>query len=86
MSSKEISAFAGSLDRYHSSKGVFIATSQFSSDAKQYVQHNPKKIILIDGEELARQMIEHGVGVTVSKTYQIKEIDTDYFDEKKSYS
>ena len=83
VSSAEVRDFSGSLDKYHSNKGVFMTTSQFSNDAKEYVRHHPKKIILVDGEELARLMIEHGVGVTVSKTYQIKEIDTDYFNENK---
>lgn len=83
VTSKEVREFAGSLDKYHSSKGVFITTSQFSSDARQFVQNLPKKIILVDGERLGQLMIEHGVGVTVAKNYEVKETDTDYFNERK---
>jgi len=39
-----------------------------------------RKIILIDGQQLTRLMIEHDVGVSVEKTYVIKRIDSDYFD------
>ena len=39
------------------------------------------KIILIDGNQLAEYMIEHDVGVSVEKTYEIKRVDSDYFAE-----
>jgi restriction system protein len=62
-------------------KGVFITTSKFSRDALDYVQRIEKKIVLIDGQQLAEMMIKYNLGVTVKDTYQIKNIDTDYFNE-----
>ena len=41
-----------------------------------------KKIILIDGEQLAQLMIEHGVGVAEIANYAVKRIDQDYFSEE----
>jgi restriction system protein len=76
-----VQQFAGSLDGAHASKGVLITTSDFSTDARNFVQTIGKRITLIDGQRLARLMIEKGVGVTVSKTYVVKKIDENYFTE-----
>jgi len=38
--------------------------------------------VLIDGEELAELMIEHGIGVTTVETYQVKRVDSDYFGDE----
>lgn len=77
-----VQAFAGSLEGYRARKGVLITTSQFSSDAKEYVDRIEKKIVLIDGEQLAQLMIDHNVGVTVQNTYVLKRVDGDYFEEE----
>lgn len=74
-----VQGFAGSLAGYHANKGVMITTSQFSSDAVQYARSIGMKIVLIDGEQLADLMIEHGVGVSQVATYTVKRIDLDYF-------
>jgi restriction system protein len=58
---------------------VFITTSRFSAEAKDFVKHLHVRVILIDGEHLAQLMIEHGVGVSVAATYQLKRIDSDFF-------
>jgi restriction system protein len=58
-----VQSFVGSLDGQKARKGVMITTSQFSPDAREYVKHLEKKVVLIDGEELAGLMIDHGVGV-----------------------
>ena len=76
-----VQAFAGSLEGYRARKGVLITTSQFSSDAKEYINRIGKRIVLIDGEHLANLMLDHGVGVTEVNRYSIKKIDFDYFDE-----
>ena len=60
-------------------KGVFITTSTFTKDAWEYVEHTEKKIVLIDGEELALLMIEHNVGVASVSSYDVKKVDIDYF-------
>jgi restriction system protein len=77
-----VQAFAGSLEGHRARKGVMITTSQFSADARDYVTRIEKKIILIDGEELAQLMIDHGVGVADEASYVIKRLDIDYFDEE----
>ena len=77
-----IHAFAGALDEQKASKGVFITTSSFSKEAKSFVEKSSKRIILIDGQQLARYMIEYNVGVSKQKTYEVKRIDSDYFNEE----
>jgi len=76
-----VQAFAGSLEGQRARKGVLITTSQFSQDAKDYVTRIEKRIVLIDGEQLAQLMIDHGIGVTEIATYAVKKIDLDYFGE-----
>jgi restriction system protein len=75
----EIHQFAGALAGQRARKGVFISTSSFTNDARDYVDKTDSKIVLIDGEQLAELMIEHNVGVVVDTTYEIKRLDTDYF-------
>jgi restriction system protein len=75
----DIQAFVGALEMKRSRKGVFITTSRFSKDAVEYVSLIEKKVVLIDGKQLADLMIRHNLGVTVKETYQVKAIDTDYF-------
>lgn len=77
----EVQAFAGSLEGQRARKGVFITTSQFSQDARRYVEIIEKRIVLIDGEQLAQLMIDHGVGVTEVSHYVVRRIDLDYFGE-----
>ena len=79
--SKEIQAFVGAIDMKHASKGVFITTSTFTEDAKKCAKQVKSKIVLIDGEQLCKFMIEYNLGVAVRQTYEIKQIDRDYFDE-----
>lgn len=78
----DVQSFAGSLEGQRARKGIFITTSQFSSDAKEYVKRIEKKIILIDGEELANLSLEFGIGVEPVSTYKIQKIDSDYFEEE----
>jgi restriction system protein len=74
-----VQAFAGSLEGVRAKKGVMITTSSYSADARAYVGHIEKRIVLIDGATMAALMIEHNVGVSVEATYDVKKIDTDYF-------
>lgn len=77
-----VQSFAGSLEGFKARKGVFITTSHFSKDALEYVKMIEKKIVLINGEELAQLMIDHGVGVDEVAVYKISRIDMDYFSEE----
>ncbi|MEX0754142.1 MAG: restriction endonuclease [Actinomycetota bacterium] len=76
----EVQRFAGSLDGQGSHKGVMITTSTFSPEARQYVTKIQKTIVLIDGQELADHMIDFGVGVDRTRSYEVKEIDLSYFE------
>ena len=63
-------------------KGVFVTTSEFSSQAKDFVRHLPQRIVLIDGKRLAELMIEYKVGVRVERSVEVKRIDEDFFLEE----
>ena len=76
-----VQQFSGALDEQHSTKGIFITTSDYSREARTYVKTLPKLIVLVNGEELAKYMIEYNVGVSVKKNYEVKRIDIDYFEE-----
>lgn len=75
----DIQRFFGALHGKRASKGIFITTSTFSREARDYASGVTPRVILVDGRQLAELMIEHQVGVTVEHTYQIKQIDLDYF-------
>ncbi len=78
----EIDKFIGALTRKRARKGVFITTSDFSTGAKDAALGLDIKVVLIDGIELARLMIEHNLGVSVKQVYEVKQIDSDYFSEE----
>ena len=77
----EMRDFAGSLDGEGATKGIFITTGSFSTNAHEYVNRIAKRIIMIDGAQLARLMVEREVGVRVTEMYKIKKIDENYFTE-----
>ncbi len=76
-----VQAFVGSLDGHRARKGVMITTSHFSQEARDYTERIEKKVVLIDGEQLAQLMIDHNVGVNEVAKYVVKKVDLDYFDE-----
>lgn len=78
---KEVQSFTGSLEGERANKGVFITTSTFTDEAREYVKKIGKKIVLLDGAQLSQLMIDHGVGVSVVKQYSVQKIDGDYFEE-----
>lgn len=79
--SKDIQAFVGAIEMKHASKGVFITTSSFTEAAKKCAKEVKSKIVLIDGEQLCKYMIEYNIGVSSRQIYEIKQIDRDYFEE-----
>ena len=74
--------FASAIDVAGTTKGVFVTTATFTNAAEDYVERSPKRIVLIDGKELARLMVRHGVGVRTRVRHEVKRIDEDYFDEE----
>jgi restriction system protein len=75
----EIQKFFGALHGKRASKGVFITTSSFTSEAATYAESVTPRVILVDGKELTRLMVEYDVGITAERRYEIKRIDLDYF-------
>jgi len=64
----EIQKFAGALQGQRAKKGVFLTTSSFSGEARAFVAHIESRNVLIDGEQLARFLFEHNVGVSPAST------------------
>lgn len=75
-----IREFVGSLGEHKATKGVFITAGGFTAGAKDAAAKAHSRIVLIDGDQLAEYMIDHGVGVTDYKTYTVKKLDSDYFE------
>lgn len=81
VSRPEVQKFAGALSGKSAGKGLFITTARFSSGAREFAEkQNAAKIVLVDGSALARLMIDAGVGVSTVATYEVKAIDTDFFE------
>jgi restriction system protein len=78
----ELHKFVGALAGQGAKKGIFITTSNFTKEASEYTPKNETKIVLIDGEQLAQLMIDYNLGCTTQQTYELKKIDSDYFDEE----
>lgn len=78
----DIQKFVGALAGQGANGGVFITTSSFSADARDYAKKNLNaRVVLIDGAEFGLLMVRHGIGVQKRKTYSIVEIDEDYFED-----
>ncbi|MDH7942529.1 restriction endonuclease [Pseudohongiella sp. SYSU M77423] len=77
----EIDKFIGALTRQRAKKGVFITTSDFSAGARDAATGLDMRVVLIDGRELAQLMIQHNLGVSTREVYEVKQIDSDYFNE-----
>lgn len=78
----EIQKFVGALAGHGVKKGVFITTSSFTQEAKDYLPKTDVRVVLVDGEQLAELMIDFDLGVTTRKTMALKGIDSDYFSEE----
>lgn len=74
-----MNAFVGSLTGEGANKGVFVTTSDFSKEAIEYLNRVQHRIVTINGDQLARLMIKHEVGVRARKTYVLRSVDEDYF-------
>ena len=74
--------FAGAIDAAGTTKGVFVTTAGFTRSARDYVARSPKRIVLIDGHDLARLMVQHDIGVRTRASHEIKRIDEGYFDQE----
>lgn len=82
VSRPEIQRFAGALQGQRARKGVFITTSDFTRDAREYAANLQTTLVLVNGSLLAELMIEYGVGVSEGQTFKLKKLDEDYFGEE----
>ncbi|MBD1224808.1 restriction endonuclease [Virgibacillus halodenitrificans] len=81
--SEQVRSFSGALDDMGATKGVFITTSDFTKGARDYTERlQSKKIVLINGEKLAKLMIDYNIGVVNKETFVVKKVDFSYFDEE----
>jgi restriction system protein len=81
---KTIQAFVGSMTGQGVTKGVFITTSSFNDNAKEFVQRGSHtKVVLIDGEQLVNLMLRHHIGVRVERKVEILDVDQNYFTEEE---
>ncbi|HYE09354.1 MAG TPA: restriction endonuclease [Patescibacteria group bacterium] len=79
----EIQKFVGALAGQGASKGLFITTAQFTKDAIEYAKkQHTTKVVLVDGAILTKLMIEYNIGVSLETAYEIKKIDTDFFNDE----
>lgn len=76
----DIRDFFGSLDRFKATKGLFVTASTFTSSARQTAEQLSKRIVLMDGDQLTRMMILHGVGCLIEETLHVKKIDEEFFE------
>ncbi len=78
----EVQKFVGALAGQGAQKGLFITTAQFTREARNYAEkQSATKVVLVDGERLAKLMIEYDAGVSTVNVYPIKKIDFDFFSE-----
>jgi restriction system protein len=79
--SPDLDQFSGALSKKKATKGIFITTSTFTKDALASLKEYSSRIVLIDGHQLSRYMIDYGVGVSVMDVFELKKIDSDFFEE-----
>jgi restriction system protein len=78
---REVRDFVGGLEGHRATKGVLVTTSYFPSTAYDFITRVSKRVVLIDGQELANLMIRHRVGIRVKDVYEVRKIDENYFIE-----
>ncbi len=78
---EKIREFAGAMDAHGILKGVFVTTSRYTRKAREFAEKTPKHLRLIDGDELAEIMVQHGIGVRMERKLELKRVDEDFFDD-----
>jgi restriction system protein len=81
VSRQHIQQFVGALQGKRARKGVFITTSTFTQSAREYVKTIDNRVVLIDGNALVGLLFDYGIGVSEIKSYRLKRVDSDFFDD-----
>jgi restriction system protein len=79
VSVSQVRDFAGSLESQRAIKGVFVTTGNFTIPARMVVEDLSRRIVLINGKELAALMVRHNLGAKTTETYVFKALDLNYF-------
>lgn len=79
VSSTQVREFVGSMEAWHSRKGIFFTTGRFTAEAQKFLRIIPHRVIMIDGKELADLMIAHNIGTTDEAHFVFKRVERDYF-------
>lgn len=87
VSPHDVRDFAGALmssESGNSRIGVFITTSDFTKEGREYAGNLDKsiRVILINGVELVGYMYQYGIGVTPFKNIVLNKVDNDFFEEE----
>ena len=82
VSRPEVQKFAGALQGQRARKGIFLTTSTFTREAQDFAARIESRVILVDGPTLASLMIDHNVGVSAVRSFDLKRIDSDFFSEE----
>lgn len=77
----ELQAFVGALQGAQTSRGVFVTTGRFSAGARQFADGVAMRLVLIDGAELTRLMVRYSVGASIRETFDLKQIDEEFFED-----
>lgn len=75
-----IQAFIGALAGRVATRGVFITTSDFTANARTYARSISTNIVLINAKRLTDLMVKYKVGVQVTRTYELVDVDEDFFE------
>nr|WP_325253232.1 restriction endonuclease [Amylibacter sp.] len=78
----DIRDFFGALSLKKASKGLFVTTSSFTNSAEQTARDLGSRIVLLNGNELAKLMIRYGVGCREKEVLYIREMDEGFFEEE----
>lgn len=79
VSRPDVQAFVGALEGARARKGVFLTTTRFTNEAREYAKSVSVRVVLIDGSELTRLMLQHNVGVSTKYTYPVKRLSEEFF-------
>jgi restriction system protein len=79
VSVSQVRDFVGSLDANRACKGVFVSTGDYSIPARMAAKNVSRRVILINGKELAALMVRHNLGVAIAESYIFKTLDPSYF-------
>lgn len=80
VSANAIRDFFGALNLKKAQKGLFFTTSDFTPSAVQTAKDLGMRIVLINGQQLAKLMIRYNVGCRDEDIIHIKRLDEDFFE------